>query len=126
MAKTDKNAVVVTSETALDKFQGTDLFIWGIPCDFTYDIMGKDNMDLLDEEVRLLSDCTLKFGVRTGNSHNGYTPFETPVLVIGVQASDWYIGRYATKIALAFKKRLHDIIDVAQSAYWDWCDENLA
>ena len=64
--------------------------------------------------------ATVRFGVRTGNSKN---KFETPVLVLGIDAGDAHLLRYCyNRILEDFRKRLTEIIDLGQDAYWDWCD----
>lgn len=106
-----------------DLFDGTDIFIYGIPCDFTYNFAGKDHMEILPEGLELAPGIEVRFGVRTGNSHNGYTQFKTPVLVIGFEGvDDEIIRNWMEKIVDRFVGKIHDIIEVGQSQYWDWVD----
>ena len=108
-----------------DKFAGTDAYMWGVPCDFTYNFSGKDHTVALPEDIDLFCGTKVRFGVRTGNSHKGFTKFERPVLVIGIDgADDSFIGSWLVNIVEAFGKKLQDIINLGQDQYWDWCEAN--
>lgn len=111
--------------TKADKEQGTDAYIWGVPCDFTCNFAGKDHMTVLQKDVPIGHGISVKFGVRTGNSYKGYKKFNTPVLVIGIDGADTSVlNRWLENITSLFASKIGDIIDVGQTQYWDWCDEN--
>lgn len=119
----DATGIVVTSGTEKDKFEGTDAIIWGIPCDFTYNYSSKDHMVKLPGTVSIFGGTEVKFGVRTGNSYRGYKKFKTPVLVIGIDIdNDSVLGTWMNNIVNSFAKNIEEILNVGQSAYWDWCD----
>ena len=109
------------SGTTRDEFEGVDVEIYKVGVDFTFNFSGKDHMEKLPGIVygRYVD---FKFGVRTGNSHKGYTKFKTPVLVIGIDAEASYVRNWMANIVDDFRKHLDEIIDLSQSAYWDWMD----
>lgn len=122
-AKGDPKGFVCTSGTAADKFAGTDAYMWGVPCDFTCNFTGKDHTEELPQSIDLFCGTKVRFGVRTGNSHKGYTKFEKPVLVIGIDGADeHFLGSWLTNIVETFGKQLQRIIDLGQDQYWDWCE----
>lgn len=110
-----------------DKNHGTDMYVYGVPCDITCDIMDKDHTVILSQRYELsFSGIKICFGVRTGNSHNGYTRFDTPVLVIGFEGLTFETMReWKERIISVFVQKLDEIIDVGQSQYWDWMDAEL-
>ena len=112
---------MIESGTDRDKFEGVDVEIYGVGIDFTYFFSGKDHMEVLPG---LFSGryTDIKFGVRTGNSHHGYTKFKTPVLVIGIDAETSYVRNWMANIIDDFEKNFEKIIDMAQDAYWSWMD----
>ena len=119
----EENSIEYTTGTSSDILQGTDIKIWGVPCDFTCNIENKDHTDVLPISVPLLSGVVVKFGVRYGNSHHGFTRFDEPVLVIGIAGADErFLGTWMTNIVDSFSKKLSEIIETGQSQYWDWCD----
>ena len=69
---------------AADLYEGTDGYWFGVPFDFTLSFGEKDHTVPIDDTVELGLGYYLRFGVRTGNSHNGYTAFSSPVWVIGL------------------------------------------
>jgi hypothetical protein len=107
--------------TKADLEQGTDCYIWGVPVDFTYNFEGKDHTEELPESI-ITREATFRFGVRTGNSHNGYTQFDTPVLVIGIDETDSFVRMFLGNIVEAFKNKLMDIINLGQDQYWEYLD----
>ncbi len=102
-----------------DRKLGTDAFIYGLPCDFTCNFAGKDHMTALETNVPLPGIGTVRFGVRTGNRH---VQFDTPVLVIGVDAGYLRKGFIRTVID-AFSDKVAEIIETGQDAYWNYCDQ---
>jgi len=106
-----------------DKEQGTDIVIYGVPCDITCDYYGKDHMEKLPK-VLDLKHIRISYGVRTGNNHNGFTKFDIPVLVIGIDAPIEYVKNYFDTIIDDIKRNLDEVVDMGQSQYFDWCDLN--
>jgi hypothetical protein len=110
-----------------DKFFGTDAFMYGLPVDFTCNMMGKNHTTILDVSVELLGIGRISFGVRTGN---GRIKFETPVLVIGVDADtengdiSHILKTSLGRLTDAVMKQAQAIVDVGSDAYWNYCDNN--
>lgn len=96
--------------------------IWGVPVDLTCNLAGKDYTEILPETVDIFGGIKVRFGVRTGNSHKGFSRFENPVLIIGIDASESFLGTWMENIVQAFGDKLEEIIETGQSQYWDWCD----
>ena len=120
----DPDAVVYAGGTEADIEQGTDLFIYGVPVDITFNFTGKDHLEAFAEKVDVFGGVDVSFGVRTGNSHKGFSRFKKPVLVIGIDASESFIRDWMPRIISSFIEKIDEIIDVSQSQYWDWCDAN--
>jgi hypothetical protein len=76
------NGAVKFSTERQDRHEGTDLFVLGIPIDFTLAFATKNKIYKLD--VMELDGVTIEFGIRFGN---GKAVFKTPVLVIGAEAA---------------------------------------
>lgn len=75
-----------TSGTELDKKQGTDFKFGGMPVDTTLHMDGKDHSTILSgKEVQLSEECTVFFGIRTGNKH---CTFDKPVLLMGFRSME--------------------------------------
>lgn len=121
--KGERKSLVCKSGSDDDIKQGTDCIIYGVPVDVTANFYGKDNMSVLSESIDLIGGLKVEFGVRTGNSYKGYTPFETSVLVIGITGgNDSLLGRYMASIMASFREVIEAVIEVGQSQYWDWMD----
>ena len=102
-----------------DKFEGTDCFIYGIRTDFTFNFSGKNKMHKLEKAINV-DGIEFLFGVRFGN---GRTQFSEPVLVIGINTSEWYLRNFMDDIVDSFRKNLDLIIETAQDQYWDYLDK---
>lgn len=116
-------SVIDCTGTKDDIFKGTDAIIYGIRVDFTTNFSKKSHMVKLPESINL-GHCgvDINFGVRTGNSHKGYTKFEEPVLVIGVDADAKYIHTWMDAIIETIKTRINEIIDIGQDQFLDYCE----
>lgn len=120
VAAGDRKAVQRTGGTRLDWAYGTDLFIWGIPVDLTCAIAGKDHIEKLPLTTEVFG-IKVEFAVRTANYHHR---FRTPVLVIGFASTESFARAWMDRITEEFCVRIEEIMDMAQSQYWDWCDAN--
>ena len=119
--KKDFKAVETLSGSEMDLYEGSDLKIWGVPVDLTFAFSAKDNMTVISQTVEL--ECsTVKFGVRFGNTHKGFTKFTTPVLVIGVDEDTRFIKMYLERLAESFRRHLNRILEVGFDSYWDTLD----
>ena len=104
---------------------GTDLYVYGLPIDLTYNFRGKDHMSILPGAVELMPGIKIRFGVRTGNTHLGHTKFAVPVLVIGIDgANDLIVRGWMDTLTRLFSEKIDEIIEVGQSGYWDWTDRH--
>ena len=123
-----KNNCKSLCNTVDDMYKGQDAEIYGIPTDITVNFSGKDNMTKLPRNYPM-SLTTVRYGVRTGNRHNGFTKFKKPVLVIGIDAGSFqFFKTWRAQILDELKKHIKEIIDVGQDQYWEWLDaqEGLA
>ena len=77
------NKAVRFSTERQDKFEGTDIFVLGVPIDVTLAFDGKNKTSRIASLT--LDGVTIDFGVRLGN---GKAKFKTPVLVIGAGTAD--------------------------------------
>jgi len=95
-----------------DRYEGTDLYVLGIPIDFTLAFEKKDRTRKLG--VMSLDGMTIEFGIRFGN---GKATFKTPVLVIGADST---IGITLNNMWLALyniKSNLQEILNVGMDKY---------
>ena len=113
-----------SSGTKEDLEQGVDFTLYGVPCDITYNFFGKNFTEKLERSVTIMPGIDVFFGVRTGNSHQNYTSFKTPVLVIGVDADTATLKNWMETIVDAFMQKVDEIIDCGQDQYLDWLDQN--
>jgi len=111
----------ITTGTELDKCQGTDGILYGIPVDFTMHYNGKDHMTDLDSETSIFvrkQEIKIQYGIRYGNSYKGFSKFKKPVLVVGVKTDlAWAVWEDAIREAI--HKNIQSIMDTGMDAYLD-------
>ena len=108
------NDTIKFATTQQDRYEGTDLFVLGIPTDFTLAFADKNKTRKLGDMV--LDGVTVDFGVRFGN---GKSVFQTPVLVMGVKTA-LGITRTNMWVALeAIKSNIQEILDTGMDKYFD-------
>ena len=96
-----------------DRYEGTDIFLLGVPVDITLDFSGKNKTKLLDTLV--IDGVTIDLGVRFGN---GKADFKTPVLVIGAGTA-LGITKHNMYIALdTIKSNIMKILDLGMDRYF--------
>ena len=96
-----------------DRFEGTDLYVLGIPIDFTLAFERKNKTRKLG--VLTLDGVTIDFGVRFGNHKAN---FKVPVLVIGAE-SVLGITKSNMWIALeTIKTHVQEILNVGMDEYF--------
>ena len=96
-----------------DRYEGTDIFLLGVPVDITLDFAGKNKTKWLDTLV--IDGVTIDLGVRFGN---GRADFKTPVLVIGAGTA-LGINKSNMYIALdAIKSNILKILDLGMDRYF--------
>lgn len=106
-----------------DKFLGIDGRLNGLPVDLTCHITGKDHMEKLSGSIWLDKSYgfCVNYGIRVGNSHDGFTPFEEPVLVIGLSCPRIDLLDEAIRL---FKKNFGRIGAMGEDLYWNWMDSH--
>ena len=107
------SSAVKFSTARQDRFEGTDIFVLGIPIDITLDFSGKNKTRKLD--TLELDGVTIDLGVRFGN---GRAKFKTPVLVIGAETACG-ITNHNMWIALdIIKANISKILDLGMDKYF--------
>jgi hypothetical protein len=95
-----------------DRFEGTDLFVLGIPIDVTLAFDRKNRTRKLG--TINLDGITIDFGIRFGN---GKANFDTPVLVIGAGSC---LGITLNNMWVALetiKSNIHKILNIGMDKY---------
>ncbi len=130
-----------TTGGSIDTDQGTDI-IWDkghekIRLDLTISFNKKDNMPFIFEsDIEVAPGHKLKFGIRHGNRHNGYTEFKSkqgdtqPVVVIGIDMDDYEFnrekyyrnGRDAENIFDDIRTHAVEILGWADEVYQEFTD----
>lgn len=100
----------------LDRKEGCDLELNGVRIDFTHNFSHKDNMHTLHKEFETPYG-NIRIGVRFGNSHNGYTGFAKPVLVVGMDLTSYEVKTYMDLIVPYLTKHTFDIIHIGRKLY---------
>ena len=98
----------------------TDCVIWGVPCDFTTDSLKDNTIWSPEKEFRLMNGVDVEFGIRTGNSHNGFTKFDQPTLVLYIKCFMGNLRHMMETVIEEFAKKFEDIFDVGQGLYYDF------
>ena len=123
------NAVKYNVGSSKDLYEGNDLELFRIPLDITMN-PNKDHTEWSKKITRIpfmgFNGIAIKWGVRTGNSHKGFTRFETPVLVMQVDGipSNQFFFNYMVNIKSAIKKNLREIVDNGMDFYYNFMDEH--
>lgn len=74
-----------TINTDLDRRYGTDMICNGVRIDVTLNFSEKDHITMIkDSGIKATPLRNFKIGIRYGNSYKGFTRFDEPVVVIGV------------------------------------------
>ena len=95
-----------------DRYEGTDLFVLGVPVDVTLAFDRKNRTRKLG--TINLDGVTIGFGIRFGNGKAG---FKKPVLVIGAETAVG-INKGNMWVALdTIKSNIHEILNVGMDKY---------
>jgi len=106
------SAVKFSSEQQ-DRFEGTDVYVLGVPIDVTLDFERKNKTRRLQSLE--LDGVTIDLGVRFGN---GRANFDTPVLVIGAESA-LGINKGNMWYALdVIKSNILNILDLGMDGYF--------
>ena len=107
------SGTVKFSTTRQDRYEGTDIFVLGVPIDFTMNFERKNKTRRLG--CLLIDGLTIDFGVRFGNRRAN---FKVPVLVIGA-ASAAGITKSNMWLALdIIKENILDILNIGMDEYF--------
>ena len=105
-------AAVRFSTERQDRYEGTDMFVLGVPIDVTLAFDRKNRTRKLG--TINLDGITIDFGIRFGN---GKASFKTPVLVIGAETAIG-ISKGNMWVALdTIKSNIHEILNVGMDKY---------
>ena len=106
------SAAVKFSTEHQDRYEGTDIFLLGIPVDITLNFAGKNKTKRLD--TLDFDGVAIDLGVRFGN---GKSDFKTPVLVIGA-ATALGIAKHNMYVALdIIKTNILRILNLGMDGY---------
>ena len=108
------NGAIKFSTERQDRYEGTDLFVLGVPIDFTLDFAGKNSTRKLG--ALTLDGVTVDFGLRTGN---GRFVFKTPVLVIGAETAVGITKANCWVVLDTIKSNIQRILDTGMDQYLD-------
>ena len=106
------SSAVKFSTDRQDRFEGTDIFVLGIPVDITLDFARKNKTRLLGSLE--LDGVTIDLGIRFGN---GRADFKTPVLVIGAESACGITKQNMWVTLDTIKSNILNILDLAMDKY---------
>ena len=107
------NKSIQFSTVQQDRYEGTDVFVLGVPIDITLAFEKKNKTRKLG--ALSLNGVTIDFGLRFGN---GKAKFQTPVLVIGAETA---IGISKSNMWAALdtiKYHVREILNKGMDAYF--------
>ncbi|MCL2047409.1 MAG: hypothetical protein FWG87_01665 [Defluviitaleaceae bacterium] len=107
------NKAVMFSTERQDRYEGTDLFVLGVPLDITLAFDKKNKTRKLSDLT--LNGVTISFGVRFGN---GKVTFETPVLVVGVETAVGITKGNMWAVLDTIKHNMQKILDIGMDSYF--------
>ena len=107
------SSAVKFSTARQDRFEGTDIFVLGIPIDITLDFAGKNKTKRLG--TLELDGVTIDLGVRFGN---GRAKFKTPVLVIGAETALGITKQNMWITLDIIKSNISQILDLGMDSYF--------
>lgn len=95
-----------------DRYEGTDIFVLGIPIDITLAFAAKNMTRKLSGLE--YNGVTLDFGIRVGN---GKAKFKTPVLVIGAETAIGITKSNMWAVLDTIKSHIQEILDTGMDQY---------
>jgi len=96
-----------------DRYEGTDLFVLGVPIDVTLAFHMKEKTQKLDTII--IDGVTIEFGLRIGNWR---TNFKNPVLVIGAQTAIGITKNNMWSALNTIKSNIKEILDTGMDKYF--------
>jgi len=106
------NKAVQFSTEQQDRYEGTDLFVLGIPIDVTLAFATKNKTRKLGRME--FDGVTIDFGIRFGN---GKANFKTPVLVIGAETAIGITKNNMWVVLDIIKSNISKILDMGMDDY---------
>jgi len=106
------NDAVKYSTVQQDRYEGTDLFVLGVPIDITLAFEKKNKTRRL--ETLELEGVTIDLGIRYGN---GKAKFKTPVLVIGAETALGITKRNMWYVLDVIKSNVLKILNLGMDKY---------
>ena len=116
------DSIEIHIDDDIDVLEGTDAIIEGIRVDFTTAFYAKDNMVAYESESIFIKYGDIKFGIRTGNSHHGFTKFDVPVVVVGLDCANSFYKTYVDQIHKTIESKMEEILDTISDVFWGYCD----
>lgn len=96
-----------------DRYEGTDVFVLGVPVDVTLAFDKKNRTRKLGELT--LNGVTITFGVRFGNRK---ATFKTPVLVVGAETAIGISNSNMWIVLDTIKANIQEILDTGMDNYF--------
>jgi hypothetical protein len=96
-----------------DRYEGTDVFVLGVPIDITLDFEKKNKTRRLG--ALTLNGVTIDFGVRIGN---GKAIFKMPVLVIGAETAVGITRSNMWVVLDTIKSHVQEILNKGMDEYF--------
>ena len=107
--------------TILDKEEGTDFVIDRLRMDSTLAFSHKNNMPFFYDTGLYAGGCqNFKIGIRLGNTHKGYSEFEQPVVVLGIDLPRSLYDANMDDIIGNLRKHADELFKKANEAYLDY------
>jgi len=107
------NNAVKFSTMQQDRYEGTDLFVLGVPIDITLDFERKNKTRRLGKLE--LDGVIIDIGIRFGNNRAN---FKTPVLVIGAETALGITKSNTWYVLDVIKSNVLKILDLGMDKYW--------
>lgn len=113
----------------IDHNAGTDFIYKSIDCtemriDLTLNFNDKKYMPyIVETDIPVTDSKNLKIGIRHGNTHKGYTEFDKPVVVVGIEMSPYEYRQHEDEILDNIMDHYDDIICEAQTVYEAYTDK---
>ena len=107
--------------TILDKQQGTDFLCGKMRLDATMNFFDKDHMPFIAATgIPAIPGYNFFIGIRHGNSYKGYTGFQQPVVVIGVDMDPYTYGQHDNEIFASIKQNALKLMKSAKICLLDY------
>ena len=121
LRKMYSEGITDTVGTKMDTELGVDFILEDeIGADTTLNFENKDHMPLIREtNIPATLSQNFKLGLRTGNNYKGYTEFEKPVIVVGLNMDAKTYDANDYDITVNIKKHGRELMDAIFNFYYD-------